>query len=230
VFKPLTWIKSVGQHWGSLVTGGVIIGALGIWQGVGHTVKAWVYWSVAILGLGVANYLAWEDENDKYEAERAKHDNPNFNLALGHTLTSYNPTTNITSVCISGFLLNSGAESIASNWTARYQSPTVDVTVAAVHLYDQELEWPALGGDILVLRRNEMLPAKTLIAIPRGHSRQGRILFEIPGDRRHEVQNGVGQLWVGCCDFTGRLCQAVFKGYPVERLKTFPDETVRRQV
>lgn len=56
------FLRDVVRHWGSLVTSGAIIGAIGIWQATGHHVRGSVYWAIAILGLFVAFYRAWNDE------------------------------------------------------------------------------------------------------------------------------------------------------------------------
>jgi hypothetical protein len=56
------FIRAVVRHWGSLVSGGAIIGFLGIWQGTGHRVPPTVFWIVAIVGIFVACYLAWNEE------------------------------------------------------------------------------------------------------------------------------------------------------------------------
>jgi len=69
VRKFTRWLVSVVRHWGSLVTGGVIIGILGVWQGTDHRVPPFAYWIVAILGLIAAFYKAWAAEHDaKVEA------------------------------------------------------------------------------------------------------------------------------------------------------------------
>ena len=52
--------KAVLKHWGILVTSGVGIGALGIWQGTGHYIPHWAYWSVAAIGFVGACYKAWD--------------------------------------------------------------------------------------------------------------------------------------------------------------------------
>jgi hypothetical protein len=70
----LMYLNAVRKHWGSLVTGGVFIGGLGIWQGLGHSVAPWVYWLVAILGLAVASFFAWNDEHQKLVAEQHRNE------------------------------------------------------------------------------------------------------------------------------------------------------------
>jgi hypothetical protein len=63
------FLQAVLKHWGVLVTGGFAIGVLGIWQGTGHPVRPWVYWIVAIVGLLVAFFKAWNDQvNEKEKA------------------------------------------------------------------------------------------------------------------------------------------------------------------
>jgi hypothetical protein len=63
------FIYAVAKHWGVLVTGGTIIGLLGIWQGMGHLLRPWVYGIVAIVALLLAFFKAWNDQVD--EKERA---------------------------------------------------------------------------------------------------------------------------------------------------------------
>jgi len=60
----LHWLNSVRRHWGSLVTSGTLIGALGIWQGSGHYVRPSVYWSIGTVGLLVASYRTWQEERE----------------------------------------------------------------------------------------------------------------------------------------------------------------------
>jgi hypothetical protein len=59
------FIKAVLKHWGILVTSGVGIGALGIWQGTGRYIPHWVYWSVAAIGLVAAFYKTWNEERQQ---------------------------------------------------------------------------------------------------------------------------------------------------------------------
>ena len=79
------FLRAVIRHWGALVTGGAIIGFLGIWQGTGHPVSPTVYWIVAIVGIFVACYLAWNEEREAkekvlrgYEAEVSKNQKPDI--------------------------------------------------------------------------------------------------------------------------------------------------------
>jgi hypothetical protein len=64
-----TW--SVFRHWGALVTGGILIGCLSIWQGTGHYVPPTIYWIVAIVGIFVACYKAWNEERKAKEGALA---------------------------------------------------------------------------------------------------------------------------------------------------------------
>jgi hypothetical protein len=57
------FIRAVIHHWGSLVTSGAIIGAIGIWQATGHPVSGYVYWAIAGVGLLIAFYLARQEEH-----------------------------------------------------------------------------------------------------------------------------------------------------------------------
>lgn len=68
------FLQAVRRHWGSLVTGGALIGILGIWQGVGHSVKPWVYWTIGAVGLAIAFFFSWLDEHKALQIAREKTD------------------------------------------------------------------------------------------------------------------------------------------------------------
>jgi hypothetical protein len=79
------FLRAVIRRWGALVSGGAIIGSLGIWQGIGHPVSPTVYWIVAIGGIFVACYLAWNEERvarenalQDYETEVSKNQKPDI--------------------------------------------------------------------------------------------------------------------------------------------------------
>ncbi len=66
--------RAVGTHWGALVTGGVIVGFVGTYQGTGHSVAPWVYGAIGIASVVIAFYRAWCDQferAEKLEAEAA---------------------------------------------------------------------------------------------------------------------------------------------------------------
>jgi hypothetical protein len=62
------FLKASLRHWVSLVTGSLFMALLGIYQGVGHTVAHWVYWTIAIGAIVPAFYLMWVDEHKQVEA------------------------------------------------------------------------------------------------------------------------------------------------------------------
>lgn len=61
---PRIWhfIKAVSHHWGVLVTGGVVIGAVSTWQATGHQVPPWIYSVIAAAALLIAFFRAWNDQ------------------------------------------------------------------------------------------------------------------------------------------------------------------------
>jgi hypothetical protein len=191
---------------------------------IGHNVPASWLMMLAVLSFGYGSFLAWRNERAKFVAEQQKHEQPNFNLRLGQVLTLYSANTNMTLMCLSGTLINSGSPSVGTVWTARYQSPTLDTTIGYINLLDAEWYWPLSNGRNLVLRRNRMLPAQTMTAIDKGHGCSGRILFEFQGDRRAELASGVAQIWLGCYDCTGRLCQSVTSTFAENFPVVFADE------
>src|SRR6185437_10030061 len=64
----IQFANSVREQWGTLVTSGALIGCLGIWQATGHSLNPSVYWIIAIGGLLIAFYLAWNEQ--RIEKER----------------------------------------------------------------------------------------------------------------------------------------------------------------
>jgi len=44
------------------VTGGFLIGIVGVWQGTGHKVSSTVYWGIALIALFIAFFWAWDEE------------------------------------------------------------------------------------------------------------------------------------------------------------------------
>jgi hypothetical protein len=67
VWKPVLFANEVRKHWAALVTGGTLIGLLGIWQGTGHAVPTSVYWTIALVGLVVACCKAWIAKYEEVE-------------------------------------------------------------------------------------------------------------------------------------------------------------------
>jgi hypothetical protein len=65
VRPQLKFIVAVARHWGALVTGGVLIGIVSLWQNTGHVVPHYVSWSIAVIGLVIAFYRTWREENQK---------------------------------------------------------------------------------------------------------------------------------------------------------------------
>ena len=184
----------------------------------GANLTSYVLVCVAALMFSVGAYSAWAKEHEQYESEKEKHDNPNLELNVVSILTRYEPALNVTTLCFAGVVVNRGSPSIAFGWKVRYQSQSIDMTIAFVSPPDDEQKWVPVGGRQLILRRDAMLPAKTLIPIERGHSLHGRVLFEIPGNREDEIYSGAAQMWIGCTDTTGRVCQTLFQTGPAHRV------------
>ncbi|HEY1527814.1 MAG TPA: hypothetical protein VGH51_16395 [Candidatus Angelobacter sp.] len=70
VIKQATeFLNAIRKHWGSLVTSGSLIGLLTLWQNTGHNVRTWIYWTVAIVGFGIACFKAWNDAVNKTETQ-----------------------------------------------------------------------------------------------------------------------------------------------------------------
>jgi hypothetical protein len=189
-------------------------------------VVSYIFVVIAALVFCIGAFIAWLEENKKYEAEKAKHDEPNFKLQIESIITHYNPQSNITTTCFAAAITNRGAPSHAAGWHIRYQSRSIDVTVKSLTPAQERTEMP-IGGRTLVLKRLDLLPARFLPAVDREQAKHGRILFEVPGDRRQEIYSGNAVIWLGCFDNAERLCQSLFKSTPeIPDLQMYPDEEV----
>lgn len=62
------------------MTGGLLIGLISIWQNTGHQVPGKVFWIIAILGIFVACYRAWNEE--RIAKEKALSEKASAELAL----------------------------------------------------------------------------------------------------------------------------------------------------
>ena len=67
MWKPVLFVKEICKYWGALVTGGALIGLLGIWQSTKHAVPPWVYWTIAVLALVFASGQAWIAKYEELE-------------------------------------------------------------------------------------------------------------------------------------------------------------------
>jgi len=64
-----TWqfITALAKSWGTLVTGGLIIGIIGVLQLTGHPVKLWVGWGIVVGGIIAACFVVWNKQRDELE-------------------------------------------------------------------------------------------------------------------------------------------------------------------
>jgi hypothetical protein len=74
------FLYAVSRHWGSLMTSGFLMGFLYIWQGTGHDVPHYIFWIIAIVGIFVACYKAWDEE--RLAKEKALSEKTSVELAL----------------------------------------------------------------------------------------------------------------------------------------------------
>ena len=226
--RPVEFFKTAGLIGGGSVTLAIVLffitAAEHYWD---HSVKAAIFGGLGIAAFCGGAYIAWTKEREKYEAEVRKNENPDFKVQLGDVLTVYSER-NTTIVCASVVVTNRGCSSSMTHWKARFTSPLIDVTIGHSNFASEIYEWPLTTGQTLILKRSDMLPARTLSTIQRGQTVHGRILFEFAGDIRPELSNCVGRLWIGGLDFKEVLYQDLFQGYPIATINIFPDEEVRQ--
>lgn len=77
---PIKFVQAVLSHWGTLLTSGIAIAALGVWQSTGHLVPPPVYWAIAIVGFLVGAYRVWRDQFRQLEDSKQKQADLQFAL------------------------------------------------------------------------------------------------------------------------------------------------------
>jgi hypothetical protein len=56
------YLIAVMNYWQALVTGGVLVALLGVWQAFDHKVENWIYFAIAGLAIFVAGFQAWMEQ------------------------------------------------------------------------------------------------------------------------------------------------------------------------
>ena len=88
--RILQFLESVFKHWGALLTGGVLIAILSIYQGTGHSVSPWLYGVGALVAFLPAAFLAWNKQRDRAETSenqlrRSEREAPELFVSWNHT-------------------------------------------------------------------------------------------------------------------------------------------------
>src|SRR6266849_3006528 len=65
--RVLTFGKAIVKHWVILITGGLLIAILAIWQLTGHLVQPWIGWGIAVAAVVVACYKVWDEQQKALE-------------------------------------------------------------------------------------------------------------------------------------------------------------------
>lgn len=226
------FVKAAGK-WGiGLMTGGLFSWAFAAYEHfAGKSIPGLVWSTLALLLFTIGAFWAWNDEHNKYLNEKDKNEKPNFVLRIESAVSYYNAKLNGTTICFAADVTNYGSPSQASGWVLMYRSPIIETTVKHLSLHQERVVFPVAGGYNLILKRPDMLPARTLNALGKGHTKHGRIIFEIAGDRRLEIHSGAARMWIGCTDIYGHFYQAPFKAGPQtaqQQLNTYPDEEMEQ--
>jgi hypothetical protein len=130
----------------------------------------------------------------------------NFYLVLGQLHLYFNQQNNQTYILLSPTVTNHGATSAATYWHVSFNSPMLRISVPYSNLPDPVSRWILPDGRrALTLQSEKMLPSITAEAVESGHSKSGRILFELPGNLVADILANPTQLYVGCSDRLGRI-------------------------
>jgi hypothetical protein len=84
------FINAVLRHWGALLTGGIPLALLWLYQGQGHPIPQWLYGAAGILAFLPAAFLAWDEQREnaaKFETQlrRADCEAPQLVLVWDYT-------------------------------------------------------------------------------------------------------------------------------------------------
>jgi hypothetical protein len=228
--RPIEFIRTAGYAGGGSVTLAIILFFVTFFEHYeDHNVKAAVFAALGIVFFCGGAFIAWNKERDKFEAEVAKHGNPRFNLGIGQIDVSFDQTRGITLILLSPTLTNHGATSAAMNWQIQYNSPLMRIIVPYTNLPYPVTRWNISGNRSLLLYHDKMLPVVTSVAVESGHTKCGRLLFDLPGDLTQSIRTNPAQLYVGCCD---RLNQMTWQGASLDNFTSefacLPGEEVVR--
>ncbi|HEX5236448.1 MAG TPA: hypothetical protein VFW25_14095 [Silvibacterium sp.] len=211
VRRPVEFIKTAGLFGGGSVTLAIILFLItGLEHYWNQNVTATVFAALGIIFFCFGAFTAWNKERDKYEAEVTKTGNPSFVLDPGQMHVWYDINRGQTMILLSPTLTNHGATSAAFSWQISFNSSMLRIQVPYSSLPDSAMRWIVPPGNrALVLRNDKMLPFLTAEAVERGHSKSGRILFELPGNLERDILANPASLYLGC---SNRLNQLTWQG------------------
>ena len=231
MWKPVIFGDAVRRQWGTLVTGGAIIGALGIWQGTGHTLPSGVYWVVGVAGLAFSFYRAWLEQHTEVERLRNENDDrkPRLRLKLESTLYVYDKEKDLTVFVLSAFILNAGAPTVVTGWHGKYIVGSSEEDMKGFYFIDAYDI--TIGNETITLTNENLIKAQVLTKqLLRGDAKVGRLILTVPGDRRDEVKACKYKIRVECFDFEGTPTLAEFSpdAAPIQGIQMYPGERVRQ--
>lgn len=79
------------------------------------------------------------------------------------------------------------------------------IIVPYCNLPDPVMQWYVSPNSSLLLKHEQMLPYKTAEAVESGHTKSGRILFELPGDLAQEILRNPSYVYIGCSNRVGQV-------------------------
>jgi hypothetical protein len=237
----LQFIRAIVRHWGALVTGGALIGIVGIWQGTGHAVSPTIYWVVAILGIIGACYLAWNEERDAKTKAISERDEarkeivdlkaklsfqrPDFFLETGSGTAMYDDKSGLTIAYIRLNVTNRGADSVAVGWTAEYQNDKGREPAEVRNLFPRQAFLPVGEGRNVQVTNDDLITTKTMNPISRGSCVPGRIAVTVQGNKVEELTDGRGLFVFTCQDYLGEKYSVEAKRRERQSIPKFsPDE------
>jgi hypothetical protein len=221
----LEFFKAAGLLGGGSVIFGLLLFAIAVWEHwKERNVPPYVLLASGIAFFCFGMYRAWSKERDDKEAAVAENQSPRFEIKIEQTATFFDPSKNRTSLCICAMILNKGAASVALAWKVQYRSSSMDVTKYTNNLPVGGLDWPLSDGSVLHLKEEHLLVGQSQTAIIKGDMRKGRLLVDIEGDRRMELDSGQSEIIVSCTDAWNNSYSFSQRTIPAKEILTWPNE------
>lgn len=208
---------------------------------VQQRLSAWPRWYglvalgvLVLYGLARANWLEIKRRGERItelEGELFERQVPDFVLALGQSISWYNPSEDVSAIVLAISLANRGAPSAALAWAGQYESETLNAESCATNLLDV-IVVPVGAVHQVSITQADLIQSKTTEAILQGQIVHGRILLIFSGNRPPEIGAGKAMITVKCWDYTGRGYSAQYRGgsgREPQIASYFPTEKVQKR-
>jgi hypothetical protein len=156
---------------------------------------------------------------------------PSFVLDVGQAYVQHNIRLQLTEILMQVQIKNLGAPSAVSRWRIYYSSPTLEKELNPVKPLASPMLFRMYGDEDVALEfdypRDSINEKVDASPITREMPVRGRLLLNVPGDRREEMLRQA-QISVSIFDYLGQSSTAVFRMKPSISGQLMPGEKFRR--